>query len=88
MIDILALPVFFLWLMSAYFNPALNLNQNGKLIIALNSSLVSNPVIKTSSGFVRGITKTVMASKVDAFLGVMSTNYYISYIFQLLHGNC
>ena len=81
MIDIIALPLFLLWLTSAYFNPALDLQQNGKPIIESISSLVANPVVKTSSGFVRGITKTVMATKVDVFLGVWSTQCTILAIY-------
>jgi len=90
MIDIIALPLFLLWLISSYFNPALDLQHNGNDInsfIESNSHLVTNPVVKTSSGFVRGVIKTVMATKVDTFLGVKSPKYSIIVIYIYISFN-
>lgn len=62
MVNVKALPLIVFSLILAYF----------ALIIDANSPVV-NPIVKTSSGSVRGITKTVMEAKVDVFLGVIST---------------
>ncbi len=82
MINVIVLPLLFLlWLTSGYFNPGLNFQLSGNPITYSNSSIFTNPVVKTSSGIVRGITKTMMAAKVDVYLGVItSSNYYALYL--------
>ena len=68
MIAVKALPLILYWLALVCFDPTL-----ADLIIDAVNGPVVNPVIKTSTGSVRGITKTVMATKVDVFLGVLFT---------------
>ena len=70
MINVKALQLILLWLIFVNFDQATAFQRNCDLITD-----DGNPVVKTSSGSVRGITKTVMAAKVDVFLGVTSIKF-------------